>query len=53
MSRDFVLTNAKMVTRTICAPESLAKVTVDSIGIFGQPDTLMPFHQIARFQICV
>ena len=38
--------------RTICEPESLADVTVDSISIFGQPDTRMPFYQIARFQFC-
>lgn len=36
--------------RTICAPESLAEVTVDSISVFGQSDTGMPFDQIARFQ---
>ena len=34
----------------ICAPESLAGVTVDSISILSQPDTGMPFHQTARFQ---
>ena len=36
--------------RNVCAPETLADVTVDSISILSQPDTWKPFHQTARFQ---
>jgi putative phosphonate metabolism protein len=36
--------------RKFCSPESLTCLTVESISIFGQPDSTMPFYQTARFQ---